>query len=229
MIIHKKVASILPAVSKDLARLILQQVYISPDEVVTTDGHLLVRMPLDNTAVDDMPKCPGEPVTEPVLIDPETLKKAVSNIPKRPVLRRSNYINITKDGDRLLVNSGLPVVSFPVQCEQEEYANYKAVIPDYADQVPLKFALDGKILKILCDMAIKHGDVSNRITLELPTVEMKPVMEENGVDPVTDENGDRVFEQSPVGFTQSGIKFTINDDNKKETFTGVIMPLRIEE
>jgi len=197
MIIHKRVKSMLPVVSKDNSRIQLTGLYVSNEEAVATDGHVLVRTPVDNTI--DMPAAAGEPATEPVLIDAGAIEKAIKNLPTRPKLPCNDYIQITEDSDQLLVSSNTPVVSFPSQCAQGGYPDYKQVIPDYTDNNPVKFDLDGKLLKKICDMAIKHGDPVNRITFEIP------------------RDGDALL--------TSPIKFTIRDD-EQDVFTGLIMPLR---
>ena len=227
MIIHKRVESMLPVASKEPFRAVLQKVYVSLEEAVVTDGNMLVRTSLDNTV--EMPAAPGETMTEPVLVDLETIKKAIGNLPKKPHLPCNNYIRITKDGEQCLVNSGVPVSSFPVSCEQEAYPNYKAVIPDYTDKQPVKFALNAKLLKKVCDMAIKHGNGSNhQITFEIPSTEPQVKRQENGLDPVVDANGDPVFENVPVERLTTGLKFVIPDNNNNEVFTGVVMPLRVK-
>ena len=197
MIIHKRVKSMLPVVSKDNSRIQLTRLYVSDEEAVATDGHVLVRTPVDNSI--DMPDAPGEPVAEPVLIDADVIEKAIKNLPARPKLPCNHHIQVTKDDEQLLVSSNVPVVSFPSQCAQGGYPDYKQVIPDYIGNDPLKFALDGKLLKVICDMAIKHGDTVNRITFEIP------------------RDGGAIL--------TNAVKFTIQND-EQDVFTGIIMPLR---
>ena len=187
----------LPVVSKDNSRIQLTRLYVSDEEAVATDGHVLVRMPIDSDV--EMPSAPGEPTTEPVLIDADVIERAIKNLPARPKLPCNDYIQVTKDGEQLLVSSNIPVVSFPSQCEQGSYPDYKQVIPDYTDNNPVKFALDGKLLKVICDMAIKHGDDVNRITFEIP------------------RDGGAIL--------TNAVKFTIQND-EQDVFTGIIMPLR---
>ena len=197
MIIHKRVKSMLPVVGKDNSRMQLMRLYVSDEEAVATDGHVLVRMPIDSDV--EMPSAPGEPTTEPVLIDADVIERAIKNLPARPKLPCNHHIQVTKDDDHLFVNSGVPVVSFPSQCEQGSYPDYKQVIPDYTDNNPVKFDLDGKLLKKICDMAIKHGDDVNRITFE-----------------ISKDGG---------AFFTGAIKFTIQND-EQDVFTGLIMSLR---
>lgn len=226
MIIHRKVKSMLPVIGTKDRRTALTKLYVSDEEAVATDGHVLVRMPVDkDLTADDMPKYPGKPITEPTLIDPDVIKKAVDNTPKKPTLEALEYINITKDGDKLFTNLGLPVVSFPSLSCEESYPNYKVAIPDYTDQSPLKFALDGKLLKKLCDLAAKHGNgITHRITFEIPTTESKPKTDEKG-EPVFD-GGELVFEDHPIESLTTALKFTIKADNGDLAFHGIIMPLR---
>jgi len=230
MIIHKRVKSMLPMTAgKDRSRLRLTRLYVSNEEAVATDGHVLVRTPVNNDV--DMLAAIGEPATEPVLIDVDTIEAAIKNLPTKPELDCDNYVQITKDGDRLFVSSNIPLKTLRVKCEQEGgYPNYKAVIPDYTDNMPIKFALDGKLLKKICDMAIKHGDTSNRIIFEIPTTtEGRLKMQENDVDPVLDSEGFPVFELAPIGKLATALKFTIRDGDGQAVFTGIIMPLRIHD
>ena len=228
MIIHRAVESMLPVVDKLGSWAPLRALRVSAEEVVATDRHVMVRMPLDNTV--EMPDAPGESVTEVVLVDPDAFKKAISNLPRKSYLPCSEYIQVSRIGEQYVVNSGVPAVSFPVTCEQEEYPDYKACILDYTNKHPLRFALSGKLLRKICDIAVKYGDgCEGRITFELPTTELKVQVEENSADPVLDENDDPVFEHAPIERIATGVKFVIAGRDVEEAFTGIIMPLRIAD
>lgn len=199
MIIHKRVKSMLPVINKKDIRTPLTRLYVSNKEAVVTDGHVLVRTPLDDDDVD-MPGATGEPEIEPVLIDINTIERAIKNLPVKPKLLCNHYIQVKKTDDQLFVSSGVPIASFPVQCAQDGYPDYERVIPDYEKNNPLKFILDGKQLRKICDMAIKHGDHKNRVIFEIP------------------RDGNAVL--------TTPLKFIIQDDDGQDVFTGLIMSLK---
>jgi len=230
MIVHKRIMALGQFVSKDTNREPLQHIHINDTESVATDGHVLAIMPHIGEFTDDCyPAADGcTPVTVPVLVKPSELKPAVDYLPKKPALPQLNYIQMVEHDGKPVINAGLPVVQFPIADCDENYPNYKQCVPDYGDQSPLHFALDGALLKKVCDLAVKYGSqFTHQITFEIPTTERKVKLDAEG-EIVKDADGNPVFESVPISYCRDAIKFDIKNDGQTIVH-GLIMPLRILE
>jgi hypothetical protein len=178
---------------------------------------------------EDMPASPGEPMSKPVMVDPETLKQAIGLLPAKPTLPALNYVGVMEVEGKPVLTAGLPVVTVPVPEVDGQYPDWRKVVPEYGEeQQPLRFGINGKLLKQVCDMAMRDGDANNMIVFEVPTVKGEVVMQDNGTDPVTDANGDLVFENRPLCTLKQGVKFTISKYDGDTVYSGAIMPLRIK-
>ena len=206
MLVNKRINELSKFTSKELSRTALQGVCITNNEAVATDGHVLAIMPIDAGMPDaDYPAGPelDVDIPQPLLISTEQIKNAVAVLPKKPTLPILNNIQIgVKDGAPV-INAGLPVVQMPgSESEGMDYPNYKQVIPDYSNTHSVKLALNGKLLKLLCELAAKHGNIGTyQITFEIPA------------------------ESEHVN---QGVKWEVKNDDEV-MFHGVIMPLRITE
>ena len=233
MLVNKRIKELTGFVAtKDDNRSQLTMINVSKDELTATDGHMLVNMPVDKELDDEQYPAgtsidPG--IDKPVMIDTESINKAVANLPKKANLPILNNIQIGTADNKNIINSGLPVITFPCQDTSGlQYPDYKQVIPDYTEQRPIKFALNGAFLKKVCDLAIKHGDKGNKqITFEIPTASEQVKLDENG-EAVFYDAGTPVYELQPITTLTSGLKFEVRNDDDV-MFTGLIMPLRIKE
>lgn len=228
MLINRRVKDMIPFASRDAIRPVLRNIHVGETEVTATNGQILASTPVTTHERDDsFPASDTTPITTgEVLLDVESVKQAVNVMPKRPMVPILNELQIAKAGDRVVINAGFPVVSIPVQADQtDRYPNHKQCIPDYAGCEPLKFALDGKLLKCVCDLAIKYGDSYHKIVFEVPTTNRVPALDENDC-PIDDSNGGYVMRQQPL---QTAVKFSIADGEGEEVFTGIIMPLLIKD
>ncbi len=212
MLIHKAVSALAPFTSTDTHRTAIRKIHINEKECVATDGHCLVIMPNNESehTDGDYPTSNIKTDVKSVLVPIWELKLAVDYLPKKPTLPILNYIQIgTNDGDKPIISSGLPAVQFPINNTDESFPNYQQVIPDYQNDKPIHFAINARILKKVCDLAIKHGNkFTNKITFEIPT-EKTP--EHNGIKNLS-----------------TAIKFNISDDGQTK-FYGLIMPLRVND
>ncbi len=205
MLVNKRINELVKFTAKDAIRPQLQKVCISGNEAVATDGSVLAIMPIDTGMPDeDYPTGPeiNTDIPKPLLISTEQIKNAVAILPKKTALPILNNIQVgVKDGAPV-INAGLPVMQVPGEgSDGMDYPAYKQVIPDYDNSTAVKVALDGKLLKLLCELATKHGDYTRQITFEIPTTDTAHV--------------------------KQAVKWEIKNDGEV-VFHGIIMPLRIE-
>jgi hypothetical protein len=232
MLVNRRVKELAAFVSGDNTSLALKKIYISKEECVATDGHALVIAPNNNTKLTDADYPSTETITDitaPVLLDTETIIKAVNNLPKRPALPILNTVQIGADSaGKTVVNSGLPPVKFIAETSDDVYPKYPDVIPDYATKQPLRFAVDAKYLKQVCELAVRHGDkYTRKIVFEVPTVTDAVKTNDEG-ELVRDANGAFVYESVPATELRSALKFVIKNEGEA-VFSGLIMPLRITD
>lgn len=222
MLVHRRIKELAKFVSKDVEKESLKKIHVGRTEAAATDGHVLVMMPIDGVVSDDdYPATPNTTdITEPVLVDVDTLEKAIGCLPKKSSLPILNNIQLGTVEGKLVINVGLPPAQF--HCEDTtglQYPNYAQVTPDYSTQQPIRFALNAEILKRVCELAIRCGNkYTKQITFEIPTVVDKIVL---------DTDGNKTQETAHVTKTETAIKFDIRDDGAT-VFRGLIMPLRIE-
>jgi len=225
MLVHKRINALAKFVSKETGRDALKRVYVTEDEAVATNGHVMAIMPSDKDVADDQYPA-GQEIhdAEELLLMPDHIDRAVKNLPKRPPLPALNYIQVGSNGKRALINSGLPVVQFPADNEDQgyyDYPDYNSVLSDYTESAPVRFAVNAEYLKRICDLAVKHGNsITKQITFEIPTTTQQLVD--------VDEDGKSTYETVPVERLTSAIKFDIRDRGETR-FHGLIMPLRINE
>ncbi len=206
----------------------LHHVLVEPEQIVATDGHALIQVNKSSMSDEEYPG--GDTVRDidrPVLLHPEQIKQATALLPAKPTLPCLNNIQVGQVNDKPVIRAGLPVVELPIEDKGLDYPNYKQALPDYADQTPLKFALDGKLLKKVCEFAAKFGNNYSKIIFEIPTTDAQVKMQDNRVDPVCDAEGNLVFEQQPIDKLTTGLKFTITNTDTGLEASGLIMPLRI--
>ena len=206
MLVNKRINELTKFTEKDGHHPVLQRICITNDEIVATDGHILGIMPVDKSLTDtDYPAGPAidTEITRPLLLPAGQIKDAVALLPKKPVLPVLDNIQIGSRDGKTVINAGLPVVQILGDNNEDmAYPNYKQVIPDYDNSTAVRVALDGKLLKILSELAVKHGDCKNQITFQIPT----------STDCVKD-----------------AVKWKIENEYKMIMFHGVLMPLRITE
>lgn len=237
MLIHKRIGELGKFVSTDPFRKYLHFIAVIGEEAMATDGFMLTIMPIKKND-DDYPSKAGEELEgtlpEVVLLDPKRLDQAIKNLPKKPVLPVLENVQIGKGKSGIVISSGMPPVQFPSKEKEDDglerdYPNVKKVIPNNEKHHPLKFAFDARLMKQICELAIKHGNRLNRkIIMEIPTTELKIVLDDNK-NPVRDENGDLQMKEGNISKLTSGLKFAIPGgyEGAEIAFYGVLMPIRI--
>jgi len=234
MIIHKRIKELIAFVGTSHNREALTKIHVTDKECVATDGHAMVIMPRSNTLNDDEYPLTNPHIdaqyclSTPINLDVDVVKNAVASLPKKATLPVLNFIQVGTEGDRAIINAGLPVVRFPAGGTDTAYPNYKAVIPDYIERTPITFAVDGKLLEKVCKLARLHGgEISHGIKFTIPTTKNEVSRDSQG-EAVLDDNGDPIFEARPIENFNEPIKFSIENDDEMgvPVFHGVIMPLR---
>ena len=232
----KQISELANFTSDDNTRPSLMCVCVKQGEMVATSGHVLaiIRTALNDS--DDNFPFSGREFTgtidneKPILLKPEQLRQAYTQVPKKTVLPVLQNLQIGTSDGKPVINAGLPVIQIPIDTDQSmQYPNYNQVIPDYKDKKPVRFSLDGAILKKICDMAIKHGTRENhKIVFEIPTVEKKVKVDENG-NTVYYDSGTPVMELQTIKKFTNAVKFEIKNDDTGLDCSGLIMPLRLED
>ena len=170
MILDPRLKSLATFVSKDIARPVLQNVYVDKKEMIATDNHVLAIAPLNEGLLDDeFPKGPAlETSFDNILISKDQIESAFKLAPKRPVLPclKNVQVGTINEGKGVGINVGMPVTQVTALApDVGPYPDVHAVIPTYEN--PHTFCLDGKMLKQVCDLAIKHGNLVNKIEFKV--------------------------------------------------------------
>ncbi|MDP8218971.1 MAG: hypothetical protein P9M03_09625 [Candidatus Theseobacter exili] len=177
IVISKDAKALLPVIDMKDLRPHFRGFLIKGGNILATDSKILARMPLNaELPKQDVPtNVQTGADTERVWISFETMKKALSNIPKKtslPAIQNNIFVNKTNGSMTLQVlDEGLNAVSF------EERGNNESLATDFpeTDKIlnPEEKDVERKSIKISAETLIKLSDMvkslgkDTRITLEI--------------------------------------------------------------
>jgi len=150
---HDACAALLACCSDDVSRPTLNYAHVVDGAAEATDGHILSRRAL--------PPFQGD-----WLIHRDTLK----------LVRVGGRLEVYPDTGALTLlprkgpTAQLPPAVSPVASGMI-YPDTKRVTPEYAPEDGVRFALSGKYLRVLADIAKREGGTSNRMILHVNTPE----------------------------------------------------------
>jgi len=192
MLIDKRIVGIAACVAKESRCPVLKKVFIKKNTAVASDGCILARCRSSISDDYDFPgTAPGAIEETGVLLEPDVLKKAFRNGEAKTHRAAVEMMRIGQEGDHVIVQyldeSETPCTELQ-KVIGEQYPDYEKVFPKGRPEVT--FSLDGKLLKRVCDMAIKFGDgVTNRITFRVEAVKNRPVTSAIKFEVVNHETG----------------------------------------
>jgi len=177
IIIAKEVKALLPVINKEDMRPHFRGFLIKGGSILATDSKILARMPLNT-------ELPKEEIptniqtgadTDMVWVSLDTLKRALSNIPKKsalPAIQENVYVNKENGAMKLQVLDGnMNAVSFEERGNNDELANDfpdtdKILKPEEKDVVRQTVKISGETIIKLAEMVKSLGkDV--RLSLEI--------------------------------------------------------------
>ena len=144
--------------SSDSGRYALNYLHVTKDHVESSNGHVLARLNHDGLTSDDFPVVEGQ-ATEgaDLLIDPDTLTKAIKSTPKGstlPILE-TVHAGVNPVGETVLTTTDLESPSVTkVKSADTSFPDCDKVIPNKA---PITIAFSARYLGQIAKWAQAHG------------------------------------------------------------------------
>jgi len=154
-----KACDITSFASPDHTRWVLQGIHYRPDcrIVEATDGKMAIQVPVSSMDPSEFPGSVDTEQAEDVIIPAKSAQSAFKAIPKTP-LPAANSVKLTTNGKTfsLTTNDLDNEVARKAMPIDGKYPNIDLVMPQY-DASDLEITLNAKLLKTVCEYALKHG------------------------------------------------------------------------
>lgn len=169
VIVTKEAKALLPIINKQEMRPHFRGFLIKGDAIVGTDSKILVKIPLNTVLLKE--EIPTNIQTgtdaDKVWVSLETLKKAVSNIPKKsslPAIQENIYISKENSALKLQVlDENMNVVSF----EERGTENLADDFPNVEAVLNAKEEIERKTIRITGETIIKLADMVKSLGKDL--------------------------------------------------------------
>ena len=200
MLLNKHNLNIAKLALKKNSQFTLNEIQVTPDETVVTDGHLLMSVSTLPTPAAEFPHTDAVDKWKPFNLASDKALKAASELPNKPAVPVLACASVIPIADKFaVVTTDLEVTrTWPAQ-ENSNFPDYKRVIPN-PDTMPFVIGIDARKLHALLSQFIA---LKNAESTEAPATV--------------------VFRFTNA---HSAIRMDAHTDN--QTMVGVLMPLRVD-